>query len=132
MAARVVRSDVWKGYSGMAVHNRLASYWRHLLDEIDHGLCNVHLLRNLEEIVEWEKEPDGWVAYMQRWLLKARDGADRWCEVTDGPVPTLVRTDTAAAWDACLEPVLDLYERLPPPARGRRRGPNRVPTAGEV
>ncbi len=43
----------------------LASYRKHLPNETDHGLCNAHLLRNLEEIVELEKEHDYWAARMQ-------------------------------------------------------------------
>ena len=39
-------------------------------------------------------------------------------------MPKPVREQTAAAWDALLTPVLDHYESLPPPARGRRRGHN--------
>ena len=56
------------------MHARLASYWKHLQDETEHGLCNAHLLRNLEEIVELEKAPDGWAARMQRLLLEALVG----------------------------------------------------------
>ncbi len=110
------RGDIWVEYAGTAVHDRFASYL--------HGLCNAHLLRNLEEIVELEQAPDGWAARMQRLLLQARDTAAHWCDTTGGPVPEPVREQTAAAWDALLQPVLDHYESLPPPARGRRRGHN--------
>ncbi len=61
---------------------------------------------------------------MQQRLLEARDAADHWYKTTGGPVPEPVRQATAAAWDALLAPVLDHYESLPPPARGRRRGHN--------
>ena len=61
---------------------------------------------------------------MQRWLLAARDLADHWHEKTGGPVPAAIRQETGAAWDALLAPVLEHYESLPPPARGRRRGHN--------
>ena len=30
-----------------------------------HAFCNAHLLRNLEEIIKFEGEPDGWAAGMQ-------------------------------------------------------------------
>ena len=118
------RGDVWKAYAGTAVHDRLASYWSQLPEETRHAVCNAHRLRNLEEIVELEQEPDGWAARMQRRLHEARDTAAHWYETTGGPVPEPVRAATAAAWDALLAPVLDHYESLPPPARGRRRGHN--------
>ncbi len=118
------RGDVWKAYAGTAVHDRLASYGSQLPEETRHAVCNAHLLRNLEEIIELEKAPDGWAARMQQRLLEARDAADHWYEATGGPVPEPVRQATAAAWDALLAPVLDHYESLTPPARGRRRGHN--------
>ena len=71
-----------------------------------------------------EREPDGWAARMQRLLLEARDAAAHRCDTTGGPVPEPLRRETAAAWDALLQPALDRYESLPPPARGRRRGHN--------
>ena len=118
------RGDVWTAYrGGTAVHDRLASYWK-LPAGILHAVCNAHLLRNLEEIVEREPTADSWAARMQRLLLGARDVAAHWFEETGGPVPEAVREATAAAWDALLEPVLAHYEELPPPARGRRRGHN--------
>ncbi|MCY3659589.1 MAG: IS66 family transposase, partial [Caldilineaceae bacterium] len=118
------RGDIWKAHVGTAVHDRFAPYLSRLPDETAHGLCNAHLLRNLEEIVELEKAPDGWAARMQRLLLESRDVAAYWSDTTGGPVPEPVRAQTAAAWDALLTPVLDHYESLPPPARGRRRGHN--------
>ena len=47
------------------MHYRFASYWSQLSEETRHAVCNTHLLRNLEEIVELEQEPDGWAARMQ-------------------------------------------------------------------
>ncbi len=115
------RGDIWKAYAGTAVHDRFVSYLSGMPDETDHGICNAHLLRNLEEIVEQEKAPDGWAARMQRLLLEARDLAAHWDDTTGGPVPETLRKETAAAWDALLAPVLDHYESLPLPARGKRR-----------
>ncbi len=118
------RSAIWTEYVGIAVHDRLASYGTRLSDETAHGVCNAHLLRNLEAIVELEKAPDGWAAAMQTLLREARDTAGHACDTTGGPVPEPVRRATAAAWDALLAPVLDHYESLPPPACGRHRGHN--------
>ena len=110
------------------MHDRLASYRKHLPDKNRHGLCNAHLLRNLQEMVEWEQDPDGWAVRMQRRRLEARDVAAHWHRTTGGLVPASIRQATAAAWDAFLEPVLDHYESLPPPARGRRGGHNHAGT----
>ena len=112
------RGDIWVEYAGTAVHNRFASYLSPLPEETAHALCNAHLLRNLEAIVEREQAPDGWAALLQRLLLKARDTAAYWRDTTGGPVPEPVREQTAAVWDtscsrcsttmkACLRPPAD-------------------------
>ena len=119
------RGDVRAAYrGGTAVHDRFAAYWSRLPAGIRHAVCNAHLLRNLEEIVEREPTADSWTARMQRLLREARDTARDWFDETGGPVPAAVRAATADAWDALLEPVLTHYEELPRPARGRRRGHN--------
>ena len=119
------RGDVWTAYrGGTAVHDRFVAYFSRLPAGTRHAVCNAHLLRNLEEIVEREPTADSWAARMQRRLLEARDTAAHWLDETGGPVPETLRRETAAAWDALLEPVLTHYEELPPPARGRRRGHN--------
>ena len=120
------RGDVWKEYrGGTAVHDRFVAYFGRLPAGLRHAVCNAHLLRNLEEIVEREPTADSWAARMQRLLLGARDAAAHWFDATGGPVPAAVRAATQAAWDALLEPVLTHYEELPPPAGGgRRRGHN--------
>lgn len=59
----------------MTVHDHFASYLSPLPDETEHGVCNLHLLRNLKEFVEQEKETDSWAARMQRLLIEARDAA---------------------------------------------------------
>ncbi len=92
--------------------------------ETVYALCNAHLLRNLQEIVELEKQPEGWAARLQRLLREARDTAAHWGTATGGPVPAQGRDRTAAAWDTLLQQVLDHYESLPSPARGRCRGHN--------
>ena len=120
------RGDVWTAYrGGTAVHDRFVSYFGQLPAGLRHAVCNAHLLRNLEEIVEREPTADSWAARMQRLLLGARDAAGHWFEETGGPVPADVRAATKAAWDALLEPVLVHYQELPPPTGGgRRRGHN--------
>ena len=96
------RSDIRQGYSAQPCQTALLPTGPALLEENHHGLCNVHLLRKLEEVsVELEKEPDRWAAHMQRQLLEARDVVTYWGETTGGPVP-----------------VLDHYN-LPPLDRGR-------------
>ena len=100
------RGDIWTEHVGTAVHDRFAPYPSRLPDETAHGLCNAHLLRNLEEIVEREQASDGWAARMQRRLRRARDAAAHWHEATGGPVPPDIRAATKVAWDTLLAPAL--------------------------
>ena len=116
--------EVWKAYTDTAVHDRFTAYLSPRPDEINHGICNAHRLRNLEEIVKLEKAPDGWATRLQRLLRETRDVANHWYETTGGPVPKPIRAATAAAWDAFLTPVLNHHENWFPPVRGCHRGHN--------
>ena len=77
------RGAVWMEYTDTAGHDRLASYWSRLLEEAPYGVCNVHLLRNLEEIVKLKQAPDGWAARM---LLEARGTARDWLDRIGRPM----------------------------------------------
>ena len=94
--------------------------------ETGHTLCHAHLLRNLEKVVEFEGEPDGWTAGMQRLLLPVRDTAWDWCDCIGRPVSEPSRESTTAAWDTLLNPVLVQCKGLPPLACGHRRGHNLI------
>lgn len=118
------RGEVWTDYAGVAVHDRFAAYWTRQPQVIAHALCNAHLLRNLQEIVELEEEPNGWAARLQRLLHEARRCARGFRMVTGGPVSPRRRQRLTAVWDAILQPALDRYERLPPRHKGKRRGHN--------
>ena len=49
------RGEVWTDYAGIAVHDRWAAYWTRMPQVDAHALCNAHLLRTLQEIVEQEE-----------------------------------------------------------------------------
>lgn len=98
------------------MRDRFASHLSPLPDETKHGVCNTHLLHNLEEIAEQEKEPDDWAVRMQRLLLKARDGAVHGFDTVGSPVPEPSCQAMTTVWDAFLALVLDRYESLSPPA----------------
>ena len=55
------------------MHDRFVAYFSRLPAGTRHAVCNAHLLRNLEEIVEREPTADSWAARMQRLLREARD-----------------------------------------------------------
>jgi len=64
---------VLSGYKGWAIHDRWASYFHY--QECRHGLCNAHLLRELEYIHEELGYP--WAEDMIRLLLEAKRISER-------------------------------------------------------
>ena len=106
---------VLPSFSGVAVHDGWAPYWRY---DVTHALCGAHLLRELEAITD---EPaQGWAAGMAELLVDAKLMSDR------------ARAAGACRVDAATRDRLYArYERLladgqaanpPSPGTGRRRG----------
>lgn len=58
------RKALLKGLKGTVVHDYWQSYY--LLDGVTHGLCNQHHLRELQALIDHEKE--SWAKQMQRFL----------------------------------------------------------------
>jgi transposase len=58
------RGDLLSGVSGVIVHDHWKPYFT--MENVEHGLCNAHILRELKALVEIEKEP--WARQMQRLL----------------------------------------------------------------
>jgi transposase len=52
---------------GVAVHDHFLPYRR--LDTVDHAFCNAHILRELQSLIAFDKEP--WAAAMRDMLLAA-------------------------------------------------------------
>ncbi len=52
---------------GVIVHDHFAPY--HRLDTVDHAICNAHILRELQSLIEFDKEP--WAEAMRNILLQA-------------------------------------------------------------
>jgi hypothetical protein len=116
---------VLPSFSGVAVHDGWAPYWRY---DVTHALCGAHLLRELEAITD---EPaQGWAAGMAELLVDAKLMSDR------------ARAAGACRVDAATRDRLYArYERLltdgqtanpPSPATGRRRGRARRSSAARL
>lgn len=52
---------------GVVVHDHFAPYRR--MDRVEHAFCNAHILRELQSLIEFDKEP--WAVLMRDLLLKA-------------------------------------------------------------
>ena len=62
------RGAVPEGVSGVAVHDHWQCYWP--MPGVEHALCNAHHPRELQALVEFDKED--WARRLQRHLLRAR------------------------------------------------------------
>jgi len=60
------RGDIEKNLKGTVVHDCFAPYYNEL-ENVQHALCNAHILRELKAVTEIDKEP--WAENMTRILL---------------------------------------------------------------
>ena len=60
-------------HGGVVVHDHFLPYRR--LDTVDHAFCNAHILRELESLIEFDKEP--WAELMRDMLLEANLAVDK-------------------------------------------------------
>ena len=106
---------VLPSFSGVAVHDGWAPYWRY---DVTHALCGAHLLRELDAITD---EPaQGWAAGMAELLVDAKLMSDRARAAGACRVDAATRDRLYARYQRLLA---DGQAANPPsPATGRRRG----------
>ena len=117
------RGAVPAGVSGVAVHDHWQCYWP--MAGVEHALCNAHRLRELQALVEFDKE--GWARRMQRHLLRAWRVA-RLARERDMAVPGRLLARLVRGYDRLLVEALAFHESQPPlspPRPGRRGAPKR-------
>ena len=95
------------------------------MEGVEHALCNAHRLRELQALVEFDKE--GWARRMQRHLLRARRVA-RLTRERDIVVPARLLARLARGYGRLLVEAMVFHESQPPlspPRPGRRGAPKR-------
>ena len=117
------RGSLLDGVAGIVVHDHWKPYFT--MQGVDHALCNAHHLRELQALIEIEKE--GWARKMQRLLRRAlprgkpRPGSGAWrCN----------RASSKASDDGGTPITAEGHplSRGPAPARPRTgRGPGQAP-----
>lgn len=116
------RGDLLSGVSGIAVHDNWASYGR--MEGVEHALCNAHHMRELQALVDIEKE--NWASAMQTILLEARKAANTTRENGLDNVAVTVIEAIDERYDACITEALSFHESQPPlsptPVGKTRRG----------
>ena len=101
-------------YEGRAIHDHFSSYWGY---DCDHGLCNVHHLRELHAVTESDKQP--WSQRMATLLLRAKHRVDQ--AKADGK--TALDPDKLAQIDRVFNRLIAAaIKAYPPPETGWPRG----------
>ena len=103
------RGDMLQDLLGTVVHDCFSSNWT--LKGVKHGVCNAHTLRELEAVIEFDKEP--WASVMKPILLdgkKLRDIARIHGQVAVAPEEI---REVERRFDVCCEKALAFYESQP-------------------
>jgi transposase len=117
------RGDMLGGVSGIVVHDHWGSYFK--MPGVEHALCNAHHLRELQALIEIEKED--WARQMQTLLRRA-------CHVGHlardrQQVPTQRLIDLIGRrYDANMASAIAFHEALPAPSTKLKR--DGTPRAG--
>jgi transposase len=73
-APAVDAGGVLPGYAGVIVRDGYHAGYGHLTDAV-HAWCGAHLLRDLKDLYEFERENQDWASKMAALLIEARDAA---------------------------------------------------------
>jgi transposase len=98
-------ASILPNFHGWAIHDRLRSYFT--FAEAKHGLCNAHILRDLQGVIEEGRQ---WAAAMRKFLLELHQSE----EVLEGEAAEEARQRYRA--------ILSQAEAEEPPPKQRKRG----------
>ena len=110
------RSHFDEELTGIVIHDDYASYFA--LEGVRHGACNAHHLRELQALIEIEKED--WATSTHRLLTRAHRAA-RFARENDRDVPASLVARISQAWDRILKRAIASHEEMPPLQTGKRR-----------
>ena len=106
--------------NGIVIHDDYTAYFA--LEGVRHGACNAHHLRELQALIEIEKED--WAASTHRLLIRAHRAA-RFARENDREVPASLVARIAQAWDRILNRAIAAHEAKPPLPSAKRGGKKR-------
>lgn len=104
-------------FSGVLVHDRLATYWCYT--KADHAVCNSHVLRDLASVGEVASQHP-WATAMTELLLDAKRRSEAALAAGLCAVPPGQRSVLRARYNRI---VADAFAANPEPATGRKRNP---------
>ena len=117
------RGDIPRDLEGTVIHDCLSSYFT--MENVRHGVCNQHLIRNLKAAHEIDGEP--WAAEMKAILYDARDLAEAARNAGQDAVDPVAIAKIERLYEACWRKANKYHEGLPPLPRLSKsnRGPKK-------
>lgn len=111
--------DILPNYSGVLVHDAWATYFKY--DQINHALCNVHHLRDLNRVIE--NDDQIWAILMKSVLLSAKQLADEAVLAGHDQLPPKTIERIEQIYTAVLQMGFceNLWEKPPPSIKKRGR-----------
>jgi transposase len=102
------RGDIPRTLKGVVVHDHFKPYYT--LEQVKHALCNAHHLRELQALVEIEKEP--WAKRMQKLLRLSSKIADRYRR-KGTEIPFSLRKSLQDAYNKVVSDGIQFHELQP-------------------
>lgn len=101
-------------FTGDAIHDHWMPYFS--FEQVRHGLCNVHHLRELTLVHEQEKEE--WAKNMKDLLIRAKLEVERYLE--EGELPKMVLSEIESAYMEIVTAGMQYHSSLPPLPKSKR------------
>jgi transposase len=107
-------ADILPQFQGKAIHDHWFPYFSY--EQVVHGLCNAHHLRELTFIHEEEKED--WAKRMKDLLIFAKNEVEKY--LAQWVLPKKVLYQIEQAYTQIITEGLEYHSRLPPLPKGKR------------
>ena len=115
------RGDIPRDLEGTVIHDCLSSYFT--MENVRHGVCNQHLIRELTAAHEIDGEP--WAAEMMAILYDGRDLAEAARSAGQDAVDPVAIAKILRRYKACWGKAIKYHEGLPPLPRLSNKGPKK-------
>ena len=115
------RGDIPRDLEGTVIHDCLSPYFT--MENVRHGVCNQHLIRELTAAHEIDGEP--WAAEMEAILYDGRDLAEAARSADQDAVDPVAIAEILLRYKACWWKAIKYHEGLPPLPRLSDKGPKK-------